>query len=195
MEWLIGNNRKEVIKVKSFKVNKWTNFKITLFAVFLSILVFYPINIILDISLKYYFIQYPTRYILLNMYIYISVFTIPVSLIHELIHGAFYKLFHGQVRFGFRYIYAYTMETSSLKLGRDEFLTVLLAPITLISLLTLLILPFNFFLGSMIFLINYIGSSGDIYMALSLITLKKDCKIVDRKYGYDIILEKELEGE
>lgn len=181
--------------MKSFKVNRWTNLKITLFAVFLSILVFYPINIILDISLKYYLVQYPTKYILLNMYIYISVFTIPVSLIHELIHGFFYKLFHGKVRFGFRYFYAYTMEISALKLGRDEFLIVLLAPITLISLISLLILPFNFFVGSMIFLINYIGSSGDIYMALSLITLKKDCKIIDRKYGYDIMSGEEFEGE
>lgn len=181
--------------MKSFKINRWTNFKITLFAVFLSILVFYPINIILDISFKYYLIQKPTRYILLNMYIYILVFTIPVSLIHELIHGAFYKLFHGEVCFGFRYIYAYTMEISALKLRRHEFLMVLLAPITLISLLSLFILHFNFFIGSMIFLINYIGSSGDVYMAISLISLKKDCKIIDRKYGYDIISEEELEGE
>lgn len=192
---LIGNNRKEVVNMKSFKINRWTNLKITLFALFLSILVFYPINIILDISLKYNFIQYPTKNILINMYIYITVLTIPISLIHELIHGACYKMFHGKVRFGFRYIYAYTMEVSSIKLSIKEFLVVLLAPVTIISALSLLILPYNYFVGSMMFLINYIGSSGDIYMSLSLIRLKKDCKIVDRKYGYDIISKAELKGE
>jgi hypothetical protein len=55
-------------------------------------------------------IFYPTKYILLNYYIYIIILIIPISVVHKIIHGAAYKLFGGEVKFGFKGIYAYTIE-------------------------------------------------------------------------------------
>ncbi|WP_077848217.1 DUF3267 domain-containing protein [Clostridium puniceum] len=71
-----------------------------------------------------------------------------MSIVHEIIHGAAYKLFGGKVKFGFKGIYAYTMEISGKKITRLQFLIVLLAPLICISILSLL---FPVWLGGMIF--------------------------------------------
>jgi len=93
-------------------------------------------------------------------------------------------LFGGKVKFGFKGIYAYTMEISGKKMTRLQFLVVLLAPLTCISILSLL---FAAWLGELIFYLNLIGSSGDIYMALFLCGFSYDSKIIDRSYGFDVV--------
>lgn len=173
--------------MKKFKISTKTNIIIIIFSFALALLLYYPINIILDSVLEFSYLSYPTKYILLNLYIYIIVLTIPVSLIHEQIHGLFYFIFGGKVRFGFKFIYAYTMEVSGIELSRNKFLIVLLMPLVLISLGILLLIKVNFFICAICFLINLFGSCGDLYMAFSLISEHYNVKIVDRPYGYDII--------
>lgn len=67
---------------------------------------------------------------------------------------------------------------------RNCFIAVLLMPLLIISLICL---PFNNFFAGMSFIINLAGSSGDILMALSLLAYSNECRIIDRRYGYDVI--------
>jgi hypothetical protein len=94
-------------------------------------------------------------------------------------------VFGGKVRYGFKGIYAYTMEVSEKPIQRVKFLVVLLLPVTAISLFTLL-LPL--WLGGMVFFLNLIGSSGDLLMAVSLMKLDSGSMIIDRNHGYDVVV-------
>ena len=108
---------------------------------------------------------------------------IPISIVHEEIHGVAYKLFGGKIKYGFKGIYAYTMETSGKEILRVKFLIVLLAPLATMSVLSLFLPSW---LGGMIFLLNLLGASGDIYMSLFLCKFNCDSKITDRIYGFDV---------
>jgi hypothetical protein len=39
----------------------------------------------------------------------------------------------------------------------------------------------------MLFLLNLVGSTGDLYMAFYLCKLSNGSKIIDRNYGFDVI--------
>ena len=66
-------------------------------------------------------------------------FMIVILIVHERIHRLSYELFGGKVKYGFKIIYAYTYEVSELPLEKVKFLIVLLSPVTIISLITLLL--------------------------------------------------------
>lgn len=141
------------------------------------------INIIINFILQP-FMNYPFRSLILNFYIYYILLGVLVSTVHELIHGTAYKIFGGKVKYGFKFIYAYTMEVSGKAIERNEFLIVLLAPVAIITLISLF-LPAG--IGNMVFLINFLGSIGDIYMGLFLFKVKLSSRIIDRAYGFDVI--------
>jgi len=42
-------------------------------------------------------------------------------------------------------------------------------------------------LGGIIFLMNLLGASGDLYMSFKLSRYNSNSKIVDRKYGFDVV--------
>lgn len=109
---------------------------------------------------------------------------VPITLVHELIHCIAYSLFGGRIKFGFKGICAYTQEVSVIVLHRTKFLVVLLAPATVISVLTIFI-PNS--IGSVIFLLNLLGSIGDIIMAIYLCKSDYNSYIIDKDYGFDII--------
>jgi hypothetical protein len=130
------------------------------------------------------FIYYPTKYLIINFYLYALLLMVPISIIHEGIHGFAFKAFGGKVKYGFKGIYAYTMEISELPIDRNKFLIILLAPVTIISIASLL-LPSS--LGGVIFLFNLLGASGDLYMSLKLVQCRFNSKIIDRIYGFDVV--------
>ena len=130
------------------------------------------------------FIFYPTEYLAINFFIYALLLMMPISIIHEGIHGFVFKAFGGKVKYGFKGIYAYTMEISELPIERTKFLIILLAPVTAMSIVTLL-LPTS--LGGVIFLFNLLGASGDLYMSYRLMKCHCDSKIIDKIYGFDVI--------
>lgn len=102
---------------------------------------------------------------------------VPITLVHEIIHGIVYIIFGGKIKFGFKGIYAYTQEISGVILHRTKFIAILLAPVTIISLSTLLITSS---LGLLIFLLNFLGGTGDIVMAIYLCKSKENIYIKDR---------------
>ena len=119
----------------------------------------------------------PTKNLIVNFYVLTIFLMVPISIVHEGIHGAAYKLFGGKVRFGFKVIYAYTMEISEMKIPRNKFFVILLSPLIIISILSMLLPAW---LGEMVFLLNLLGASGDIYMALFLCKFNYKSKIIDR---------------
>ena len=100
-----------------------------------------------------------TGYYFPDIIITILILMVPINLVHQLIHGIAYSLFGGRIKFGFKGICAYTQEVSGSVLHRTKFLALLLAPSTVILVLTIFI-PNS--IGTVIFLFNLLGSIGDI---------------------------------
>ena len=140
-------------------------------------------NVFLDLAINYKFFNL-TEFYFLDMIIATLILMIPITLVHEIIHGIAYIIFGGKIKFGFKGIYAYTQETCGVILHRTKFAVILLAPVTTISLITLFITSS---LGSLIFLLNFIGSTGDIIMATYLCKSNANSYIKDREYGFDVI--------
>jgi hypothetical protein len=121
---------------------------------------------------------------LLNLYILILIIFVPLTFLHEALHGAAYKIFGGKVKFGFKGLYAYAQEISGIALSRTEFLIVLLAPVTCISVISMLIPGST---GGVVFLINILSSTGDILMSFYLCKASENSYIIDKIYGFDIV--------
>lgn len=168
----------------SFKLT-WRSHVICVFISIILLAIFNPFyeSILLDLS-NQNIINYPTSNLIVNFYIFTIILMIPISIIHEGIHGIAYRLFGGKVKYGFKGIYAYTSEISSKEIFRWQFLIILLSPLTMISIMSVFLPPW---LGGMIYLLNLIGASGDIYMALYLYKFSYKSRIVDRPYGFDVI--------
>lgn len=168
----------------SFKITWKTHVICTIIAFLIVKLLGSMVGNILDNFFLKPYIFYPTKYVVINFCIYVLLLMIPISIAHEGIHGLAYKVFGGKVKYGFKGIYAYTQEVSEIPIDRTKFLIILLAPLTVMSILTL-VLPM--WLGGIIFLLNLLGASGDLYMSYRLIRYDSNSKIVDRKYGFDVV--------
>jgi hypothetical protein len=166
-----------------FKVTWRTHIACLEVSLIFALLMNNPVNSILQDFINSISPYYPVENIVINFYICISVLLLIISVVHEGIHAIMYILFSGKVRFGFKFIYAYTHEISSIALERIKFLIILLAPLVMIS-LTSVVLGH---IGGMVYLINLLGSSGDILMSLILCRYHPGCKIIDRSYGFEVI--------
>ncbi|SHJ99704.1 Putative zincin peptidase [Clostridium cavendishii DSM 21758] len=122
-------------------------------------------------------------HVVLKYYLMLLVISVINTIAHELIHGLAYKMFGGKFKIGFKGIFAYTKETTGIRLTVIEFTIVLLAPVTLISVISLFI-PI---VGGLIFYINLLGSTGDLLMAFWLIRADKNSLILDTDKGFDVI--------
>lgn len=125
-----------------------------------------------------------TKYILLNYTIFMVVIFIPITIVHELLHGIAYTLFGGKVKFGFKFIYAYTQEVSGVVLHRNQFLIVLMTPVIVISVVTVFV---GSYISLIVFVLNLVGSTGDLLMALYLCRGNENSYVVDRDYGFDMV--------
>lgn len=168
----------------SFKITWKTHVICTIIAFLIVKLLGSTVDNILDNFFLKPYIFYPTKYLVINFCIYVLLLMIPILIVHESIHGLAYKAFGGKVKYGFKGIYAYTQEVSEIPIDRTKFLIILLAPLTIMSILTLFI---PVWLGGIIFLLNLLGASGDLYMSYRLIRYDSNSKIIDRKYGFDVV--------
>lgn len=169
----------------SFKITWKTHIECMLITAAAAAVLYDRINIMPRDFLQSGIYFYLSDSIFLNYLIFLILLMIPVSFLHEIIHGAAYKMFKGRVVFGFNGVYAYCRETTGIMLSRNRFLIILISPLISIS------LPAYFvphWLVSMVFVLNVLGSSGDILMFLYL-CFKPRCNIIDREYGFDIIAE------
>jgi hypothetical protein len=125
-----------------------------------------------------------TDNLIINFILAVFLFLVPITLLHEALHGISYLLFGGKVKFGLKGMNVYCQEISGIKLHRTKFLVVLLTPITIISLISLL-LPES--LRIVVITLNLIGCTGDLLMSLYLIKHDNNSYILDKNYGFDII--------
>lgn len=147
--------------------------------------IFYDyINYNMDLMSISPLINYPTNNTNINFIIVSCILISLLSLIHELIHGMFYKLYGGTVKIGFRFVYAYTKETSNIAIESSKFIVVLLSPLFLITLLSLIV---DGWIGGFLLFFNLIGSTGDIVMTLVVLKYGKNKKIIDCDKGFMIV--------
>lgn len=127
----------------------------------------------------------PTSFPIINYFLFVSLVLIPITAIHEIIHGTFYRIYGGRPVYGFKGVYAFTMESTNMPIPRNSFLILLLAPVTVISFICAII-PGVW--SPAVMALNLLGSTGDIYMAWGLRRLPPGCSIIDRHFGYEAIL-------
>jgi hypothetical protein len=168
----------------SFKITWKVHLKCVLMSLIFIIFYYHSTNIIIGSFFENNYIFYPTKYIILNFYLYVILLMIPITMVHEVTHGIIYTIFGGKVKYRFKKGYANTQEVSEKPIDRAQFLVVLLSPMVVISLLSLL-LPI--WIGGMVFILNALGSCGDLYMAIALSKYDLHSRIIDRDYGFDII--------
>jgi putative zincin peptidase len=110
-----------------------------------------------------------------------------VLILHELVHGLFFWLFtRSRPRFGFKGVYAYAA-APGWYIPRPQFLIVGLAPLVLISLAGLIILPFIALPASLVLIIalivNAAGAIGDLYVVVRLLFAPRSVLIEDQGEG------------
>ena len=113
--------------------------------------------------------------------------TFAILVLHELVHGLFFWLFtRSRPRFGFKGAYAYAA-APGWYIPRPQFLTVGLAPLALISLAGLLILPVTAPPVSLVVIValilNAAGAIGDLYMVVRLLFVPHGVLIEDHGDG------------
>lgn len=174
--------------IRGEKMSFRVSWKTYMYFMLISLLMVFLLKGQVDIILENFILSIPSIYMhgyaFLHFYIYVVLMMVPVSILHELVHGFTYTLFGGRVKFGFKGIYMYTREISGKPIRRVKFVIVLLMPLVFVSLLSCLLKKW----GGMVFLLNLLGSSGDIVMALALMRYSYQSRVVDREYGFDVIL-------
>lgn len=142
------------------------------------ILIMLQFNTIAEINMR--ILSSVGSYRMLKYYIILILILLINSLFHELIHGLVYVSFGGKFIIGFKGTYFYTKEITGVRLKVKEFAVVLLAPLTVISTISLFI-PM---VGGLVFFVNLLGSTGDLITTWRLLKLNKDALIVDINEGF-----------
>lgn len=112
---------------------------------------------------------------------------VAVLILHELVHGLFFWLFtRSRPKFGFKGAYAYAA-APGWYIPRTQFLIIGLAPLVLITLVGLLMLPFITLPASLVLLVALIanagGAIGDLYMVVRLLFAPRGVLIEDQGEG------------
>jgi hypothetical protein len=102
----------------SFKITWKTHIKCCILAAAITIFLYPMTNSVVVEFLFNDFMMKPTAFILINFYLYIFLVMLPITIVHELIHGVVHKALGGTVKFGFKGIYAYTQEVSENPISR-----------------------------------------------------------------------------
>lgn len=106
-----------------------------------------------------------------------------VMLLHELVHGFFFKYYSkGKVKYGFKGIYAYA-GCPDYYFRKNEFIIIGLAPFVILNFLMVLMLLFIkgsfFYVLYIIFTVHFVGCIGDLYVVIKLIKYKPETLIRD----------------
>lgn len=171
-------------KVGEFKLNKVNSFIINL----ISLLIFISsITILFKIyNLNLYDVYFD--YFLNSSFLFSIVFLlIVIVVLHELIHGIGYKIFGAKLKFGFKYLNIYTIDTSGNTYGIVEMFIIMFLPLLSLTIfLVLLSFIFNnnyhYFIFCIIF--NISSSIGDIILFIYMLAKGGGCKIKDTNYGF-----------
>ena len=127
---------------------------------------------------------------------YLLVFTFILVVIHEYIHGFFFKFFgkgKAKVKFGFKNGMAYATSPGTFY-HRKDFLVIGLAPFVLISLFLTLLAMLGL-LSSTLYMplasLHAAGCVGDFYIALLLLGQTDDILVEDTEVGMNLYQKEE----
>jgi len=114
--------------------------------------------------------------------VYLLVTVLIFCVVHELIHGVFFKLFSGKkVKYGFTGVYAFA--GSEAYFNKREYLVIGLSPVIFLGIillfLTILLTNEWFWRVYLIQIINLSGAAGDIYITRFMSKLPDDVLIKD----------------
>lgn len=129
-----------------------------------------------------------TDNLVIDMVLFFMILMIPVTMIHEWIHGMAYKLFGGKVKYEFKGIYIKARDVSGIAIHRSKFLLIIMAPMTIISLISLAIPSW---IGGLLLLLNIFKSTGDILRVFYVFKGNCDTYVIDKKDGFEIVGEGE----
>jgi len=167
----------------SFRVTLKTRIMYFVVATIILLILFNTEVSIFENLFTKHFILYPTKHLIINLYLYKILLMIPVCFLHELIHASLFSLYGGKIKFKFKGLVLCAMEKSGIAIDRQKYLIIILSPLVVISLISLLLSPW---LGGVFFILNIVESAADIYKAINLCKLNWNCKIVYKSYGYDV---------
>jgi hypothetical protein len=116
---------------------------------------------------------------------------ITTVIVHELVHGLFYWLFSSRrPKFGFQGLFPYAAAPIGVYFPRNQFLTIGLAPLVLLTtvgLLLITIVPIAFVPLLLFFVaVNASGAGGDLIMAIRLMSFSADTMMEDNDAGVTI---------
>jgi hypothetical protein len=122
---------------------------------------------------------------------------ISVVIVHELVHGLFYWLFSShRPKFGFQGLFPYAAAPSGVYFPRNQFLTIGLAPLVLLTavgLLLMVVVPIAYVPLHLFFVaINAAGASGDLIMVIQLMPFSSDTVMEDNGSGVIIYGPKKI---
>jgi hypothetical protein len=165
----LQNNKKQAVIVNALA------FAIMI-AMFIIGRIFVPLHIIIDVPLVL-----KTAGLLLALAAYV--------IIHELIHGAFFKKYSGKkAKYGFTGLYAFA--GSDAYYYKRQYIIIGLAPVVLCGIVLLLLnifLPEEWFWGVyFIQIMNLSGAAGDFYVAQLMNRLPADILIKDEGAAMNI---------
>lgn len=172
------------VEKMSFKVTFKTRIMYLFVAAMIALILFNTEVSIFENLFSKSFILYPTKHLIINLYLYKTLLMIPICFIHELIHALLFSIYGGKIIFEFKGLMLCSVEKSGIAIDRQKYLIILLSPLVIISLISLLLPPW---LGGIFFILNIVESSADIYKAINLCLVNWDCKIVYKSYGYDVV--------
>lgn len=171
-------------KVGEFRLNKFNSFIINLISLLvfiLSIIIFFKIY---NLNLHDIYLNYLSNKNFLSL---IVPFLILIIILHEVIHGIGYKIFGAKLKFGFKHLNIYTIDTSGNTYGIIEMFIIMFLPLLSLTFI-LLILSYMFkdnylyFIFCIIF--NISSSIGDVILFIYMVTKGGGCKIKDTNYGF-----------
>ncbi|NLI58151.1 MAG: DUF3267 domain-containing protein [Clostridium sp.] len=123
----------------------------------------------------------------INFLFLIFSFFVVTIVLHELIHGIAYKFFGAKLKFGFKHLNIYTIDTSGNTYGVLEMFVIMFLPLLFLTVLFLILSyifkeNYHYFIFCTIF--NVASSIGDIILFIYMLSKGGGCKIKDTNYGF-----------
>ena len=123
-------------------------------------------------------------------WLWIAICLVVIIMVHELIHGLFFKLFNpeGKVKFGFKKGMAYATSPNSFY-TKGQFTVILLSPFVVITLVLYLGLLVGVVPPAVFVALSAVHGGcciGDFFMGLLLVKEPKDVLVEDTEQGFNL---------
>ncbi len=127
-------------------------------------------------------------------FITIAVSMIVYMVLHELVHGAFIRIYSGKnATYGFTGLYAYAASNSFF--NKKSYIIIALAPIIILGIVLLILniaIPISWFwVIYLIQIMNISGAAGDMYVTVKFSRMPKDILVFDHGVGMKVYARKQ----